>query len=200
MPARWTRVVRGGATAVASVLLAALSHVAGGAGSPGVLGVVLALVLATPLCVALGGRRLALGRLVASVLLSQVALHALFGLGTTAGGVTSSSPAGAHHHAPFVLRAVPGGEVVPVLDGAAAGPWVAHLVAAVLTVLALRRGEQALGRLVDLAGGLVRVVALLTWRPPVTGVRLLPVVAPARRPVAARFLVALPRRGPPLPA
>jgi len=200
VPPRWTRVVRGGATAVASVLIAALSHVAGGAGSPGVLGVALALVLATPLCVALGGRRLALGRLVASVLLSQVALHALFGLGAGAGSVTSSSPAGAHHHAPFVLQPVPGGEVVPVLDGAALGPWLAHLVAAALTVLALRRGERALGRLVDLASGLVRAVALLTWRPPVAGPCLLPSAAPVRRPVAERFLVALPRRGPPLSA
>ena len=198
MPARGTRVVRGGATAVSSVVLAACSHVVGGAGQPGALGVVLALVLAMPLCVALGGRRLATGRLVASVLLSQVVLHALFGL--DASGAPAASVAGGHHHAPLVLHAVPGGGTVTSVDGAALGPWVAHVAAAVLTVVALRRGERALWRLVELASGLPRLVALLTARPAPTGVRLLPAAEPGHRPVAARHLVALPRRGPPRPA
>ena len=82
------------------------------------------------------------------------------------------------------------------------GMWAAHTVAALLTLLAWRRGEQALRALAGLATGALATVLLLIAR----GVEPPPaIVLPAglRRAVRARpqrYPPAAPRRGPPVVA
>lgn len=210
MTSRWPRVLRGTTTAVVAVLAAAFSHVAAGAPVPGTLGLLLALVLGVPLCVALAGRSLSTPRLVVGVGLSQLALHVLFGLGvgsagsggnpvpaTVDGGGAAAGEAVGHVHGTLVLQF---GDPVTGLvgvDPAGAGMTAGHALAAVLTIVAVRRGEAALLQLAALAGGLVTAVGLLTWRPRPLGPRLRPSPLPVTTPSATVLRHTAPRRGPP---
>jgi len=206
--ARWPRVLRGTATAVAAVLAAAFSHVAAGAAAPGTLGVLLALVLGVPTCVALAGRALSTPRLVVGVGVSQLALHALFGVGAAGGSAVEASagPGGAvggaagHVHGGLVLQLADPASALVRVDPADAGMTASHALAAVLTIAAVRRGEAALLHLAALARGLVTAGGLLTWRPRPTGPRLRPSPEPRTRPAVALLRHDLPRRGPPVPA
>ena len=81
--------------------------------------------------------------------------------------------------------------------------WIAHGVAAALTVIALRRGEQALAHLLA-AGRLVitRVLGIVSLRPigsPST-VSIMGTTRAVTRQTRLVHLGALPRRGPPLRA
>ncbi len=78
---RGARVARGLGAAVSAVVIAALSHVAGGGAAPGLLGTALALAFAVLVCIALAGRRLTAGRTTVAVTLSQFVFHVLFSLG-----------------------------------------------------------------------------------------------------------------------
>ena len=204
MAPRWTRFARGWLTAGFSVVVAAFSHVAGGGAEPGALGVVLALAFAVPLCIALTGRRASLLRLAVSVAASQLAFHLLFSLG---GGVGSGASSAGGHHSPLVvtaappdLLAAPGGHHMAMVGGLM---WVAHVVAALVTVVGLRWGAHCLERLAVVAvHGLARVRRVLVGAVPTVsaGPRLRPVVAvPGRRAPPLRAIGARPLRGPPLP-
>ncbi|MEJ6490385.1 hypothetical protein PQI23_11700 [Leucobacter sp. USCH14] len=134
---------RGAAAAALSTFVALLSHVAGGGEVPGMIGIVAPLVLSTLVCVALAGRTLSLVRLTLSVAASQFLFHALFVLGTT----RSAAPAAdaMPHHA----HALSPGLEAPVMPSAhlahaGAGMWIAHALAAVLTVAALYCAESVL--------------------------------------------------------
>ncbi|WP_396600098.1 hypothetical protein [Frigoribacterium sp. R86507] len=201
---RAERFARGWLTAGASTLVAAFSHVAGGGMQPGVLGVVLALAVAVPVSIALAGVHLSTVRLALAVALSQVAFHLLFSLGAEGGGGASAT--GGHHSA-LVISTAADGSVSGAVAGAMVmgGPamWLAHALAAVVTIVALRRGEGAAWALVRLAVRGLTVARLLTagHRLEVPVVRRPPTPTGVRpRPPGRRHLTARPRRGPPCPA
>lgn len=200
---RAERFARGWLTAGVSTLVAAFSHVAGGGMQPGVLGVVLALAVAVPVSIALAGKHLSTARLTVAVALSQVAFHLLFSLGAE-GGVGASAEGG--HHSALVISTVADGSASGAVGGAMVmgGPtmWLAHALAAVITIVALRRGEGAAWVLVLLAVCGVTVARLLTagHRPEVPVLRRPPTPTGVRpRPPGQRHLTARPRRGPPCP-
>jgi hypothetical protein len=82
MAGRGTRVVRGTATAAFAILVAMLSHMAGGGSTPGVVGLALAAALAVPACILLTGRTVSTMRLSLAVASSQAVLHLLFSIGS----------------------------------------------------------------------------------------------------------------------
>ncbi|WP_295013025.1 hypothetical protein [uncultured Microbacterium sp.] len=193
------RTYRGLVGALVATFVASVSHsVADGAPAP-LIGIVLALLVAAPVCIALAGRRLSWIRLSAAVLLSQFAFHGLLlvGLGSGSGSFSAS---GGHLHGAALVQAFGATSVDGSgMDHAQPAMWVAHGVAAILTVLALGRGEQAVRTLLALAGR--RVFALvLDWRPiPAHRARLISRTAP--RAFRSRFaLTVVQRRGPPLAA
>lgn len=130
------RLARGSIAAGLSTWIALFFHLVGGGGAPAVAGVAIPFVLSWCACVVLAAWRGHALRLAASVVLSQGLFHLLFTLGAT-GGVR-----GGHHGATMHLGAT---------DLAAASTWthmwLAHLVAAAITILALHSGERALTRL-----------------------------------------------------
>lgn len=194
------RTVRGLIAALVATFVASVSHsTADGAPAP-LIGMVLALLFAAPVCIALAGRRLSWIRLSIAVGLSQIAFHGLLLVGVGSGSGTVAPALGAHAH---------GAELANALGSTAVDPghalhlqpamWVAHAIAAVLTVLALGRGEQALRALLDLTGW--TLVARLLVAAPVPAHR--PVPAPHALVPALRSLFSLTvvsRRGPPLAA
>ena len=140
------RVARGVAAAAVSTFVALLSHVAGGGSVPAPLGILAPLVLSIAVCTVLAGRRLPLARMTASVVASQALFHVLFVLGSSGGvsAVAAPSAGSAHVHSVVLTSAASH----PHATGA--GMWAAHAVAAVLTIVALRRGELAGTRLLAL--------------------------------------------------
>jgi len=139
--ARVTRTLRGAVAAAFSTFVALLSHVAGGGTMPGLIGIVVPLVFSTLVCVLLAGKRLSLVRLSLSVAVSQMLFHTLFILGTANGSSVVSSPSGhLSHGAPVTLDAAS----LPMVHDGHAGMWIAHVVAALVTIVALHRAETLL--------------------------------------------------------
>lgn len=140
---------RGMTAAAVATLLAGLSHTVGGAVVPFGVGSVIAFAFAALVCIGLAGRSLALWRIAASVVLSQLAFHALF---TLSGSGVVLEQVGAHHHGSVLVH--------DVAAHVHAGPPMigAHLIAAVVTIIALHRGEALLISLGALAARAVRVL------------------------------------------
>ncbi|MEF2978740.1 hypothetical protein [Subtercola sp. YIM 133946] len=190
MSSRAARTLRGLGAAGVAVFVAAFSHVAGGGSAPGSVGLLLALAFSAVVCVLLAGKTLSLLRLSIGVGLSQLALHLLFSVGTPVGGIgaratgmagmtgtanTTSMPGmgsmGSMGHgsgAPDLLALLLNGGTATQGAGHALSAvdcswmWLAHLVAALVTVWALRRGEQSIVSVIESARmyvlRLVRVV------------------------------------------
>ncbi|MDJ0375942.1 hypothetical protein [Cryobacterium sp. PH31-L1] len=155
MATRWARFARGWVTAFVAVLVAALSHVAAGGHVPAPVSIALALAFASMLSIALAGKKLSSTKLSLSVALSQVLLHVMFGLGGTAGTMTVAG----HHGSTTVVVGAASAAPAMAADG---WMWAAHTLAAVLTIVALRRGERTFWALVELARtALVTVVIAL---------------------------------------
>jgi hypothetical protein len=208
MPARAQRLARGSVVGLVATTVAAVSHSLAGGYRPGALSFGAALIFAGMLGTLVIGRRPSLPRLAVAVGVSQLAFHLLFStLG--AGGGSSVSTAGSGMSGMSAM--VPSPITAPVaMSGhdhlADPGMWIAHAIAAVLTVLFLRRAELAvwtmltrLGRVLatGLAAGLTVVLVPVT---PGTAVRV-PVRPSNVLGAAERFLAASAlRRGPPLPA
>ncbi len=196
-PTRALRVLRGSVAASVATFIALMSHVAGGGGVPGWLGVAVPWVLSVAICTVLAGRALSLARLSAGVILSQLLFHGLFVLGAV--DPAAASTPGHHHGEALALSAESLG--VPL----AADPlmWIAHGIAAVITIAMLHRGERALVALLNLAarlGSWVRraVTRALTPLAPVgTGPRVAIATVDAPTPLGLR-VGAVRRRGPPL--
>lgn len=200
MTARGIRTVRGTAAASFAVFVAALFHDAAGGGLPSALGVTLSLAFAVPLCIVLAGRRIALWRQAVSVAISQVLLHLMFGLGSSASGVTVNAPSGhtGMIHADMHVQLTAGHAMAMHDDDASM--YLAHAAAALVTVVALRYGERTLQALAEFTALLVTAI---------TRVRPVALEAPARMPVQTRpvtlatptrVLGALRHRGPPAAA
>ena len=194
MTTRWARFVRGWVTAGFAVFVAAFAHVAAGGHAPDWLAVAVSLAFAGILCVPLAGKTLSLTRLTISVAGAQAVFHTLFALSGGQGGAITSG-----HHGTVTFTATQLAEHGS--DGAQ--PMVlAHVIAAVITIAALRFAETAFWGIVALAkAGMPRL------RVPT----LVPFAAPAPAPAPERDLVptrlrelaaSVSRRGPPalLPA
>lgn len=144
MNSRGARVVRGSAASGVATLVAALFHMSAGGAPPSVVALTLTLTFATLVSIALAGRRSALWRLSASVLLSQFLFHALFTLSPSAsfGGI----PAGGHLHAGMHLTLVPAvASTNAAFDLFAASDvtmWLSHVTAALVTIAVLRLGAR----------------------------------------------------------
>ncbi|MBZ4486090.1 hypothetical protein LQ938_09050 [Microbacterium sp. cx-55] len=194
------RVFRGSIAALLATLVATVSHSAATAHPPSLLGIVLGLGIAAPLCVLLAGRTHSWWRLSIAVGASQAMFHSLLALQLGEGiGTASSASSLAHAHH------VSGSAAGVIIDGAATSHtaespwmWVAHAIAAVITVLALGLGERAVRLLAALVSRAFR--ALIPGR----AMHPAPVLPVARREPAVLFGLALlsvmRRRGPPVTA
>lgn len=222
------RLLRGWAAALAATLLAAGSHTmanlvdsgaspsthTGHDADPAPILWILTLALAGPVCTALAGRRLSWWRLSAGVTASQLLFHWLYA--ATAGPAATPTLSGldGHHgtHAGHTGSLVSGigssaGTNLGEMQGAGGSMHTdspamaaAHLLAAVVTVVVLRRGEVLASRVAELA------VGLILRSPGARLARWLPAV-PVRRVSAAQLraayrpedilLPSLRQRGPP---
>lgn len=200
MHTRWARFARGWLAAGVATATAAASHTLGGAHAPAPAALALALAFAGMLCVFLAGTKLSLLRLTLSVLLSQLGYHLLFLLAPGGVAVTASGDASMHQHGPAQTVLLSTDPTMTAHAGHGPAMYLAHLVAAVLTVAALREGERIFWTLGASALAIaVRIVA-----------RASAVLAPLARPRALRafprvavphpletVLSALRHRGPP---
>jgi hypothetical protein len=194
MATRWARFTRGMLAAIFSTLVASISHTLAGGDSPGLLALVIGLVFASLTCVALTGKRLSLTRLAIAVAISQFGFHGLF----SSMGDFSGTVAVTHDHLTGTTVMTMPADVPAHHTGALM--WLAHGVAALITIVALRHGESAFWSLRDLAGRVIRrlvTTGAAAIDAPI-GVRL----ATAARPFAPRFFVLLSSslryRGPPV--
>lgn len=194
MGTRAARAWRGILAAAIAVFVASLSHSAAAGHAAPLLGVLLALTVAVPVCVLLAGKRLSWPRLAVAVAVSQFVFHALLQVGIgDVGRVVPGTPAAPHMH-----DAMPA--MLPALDAhvmATPGMWIAHACAAVLTIAAFGAGERALRGLLDLVGWSL-VAVLVAWRPVARGRRILAPVADVALLTTLPLLSVAPRRGPPL--
>jgi hypothetical protein len=204
MGSRAGRAWRGIAAAAFAVFAAAVSHSAAAGDPAPILGIVLALTVALPVCVLLAGRRLSWVRLGLAVAVSQFVFHILLQVGVG-----------------YVGRVVPGASAMPGMPGMPAAAalheampvmlpaldehrmtspamWVGHAIAAALTIAALGAGERALRALLELVGWSFVARAVQGIAAP--QVRRISVFA--RRTVLSSLSVlsVAPRRGPPVTA
>lgn len=159
---RPVRAVRGVAAAVAATATAAASHTLAGATAPSLPVLALAGAFAAVVCVVLTGRRLSPLRLAASVLLSQLAYHALFLVAGSGGevSVAGGTPSSGHFHDSATVELIAGGGGPSAHAAHSTSMLAAHLVAAVLTFAALQHGERLFWTLgATLARAVVRIVA-----------------------------------------
>ena len=183
MHTRAARVARGLVAAGFATFVAAFSHTVAGGTAPSAFGVLACLVLASAASVLLAGRTFSAWRLAASVALSQALFHGLFS--------TLGDPVAVEH----VHAGMPAMDA-PALDERGE-MLAAHLVAGLITLVALRYGERAFW-------GLAHTARLLL-------ARLLPVAVPTRPalprlvptarvavPRTILLLSAMRRRGPPV--
>lgn len=190
MTTRQLRALRGTAAAWVAAILASTAHTLAGGGAPPPLLTAAVALLAAPIAVALAGRRLALWRVALTVLASQALFHVAFAL---AGHVGPSEQALGHTHGVVALSPIATAPTLVVDPRMIAG----HVVAALVTVAVLHRGERmlrALGR------GILRL-----FRPvlgaPAPRRRIVLVATTGRIAVAASVLFSdLSRRGPPVVA
>lgn len=191
---RAQRAGRGVAAAAVATFLATVSHGAVDSALPSAINIAVALCLATPVCVLLAGRAMSWWRLSAAVVLSQALFHGILILDLRGDG----APVGGEHHG---AAAVVLDVAAPVAEHGAHSPWMwaAHAFAAVVTILALGRGEraaQAVARFV--------VAALMVLRPfrglavEADAVRTAP--EPLLLTTAMTVLSPMRHRGPPLAA
>ncbi|NCT90076.1 hypothetical protein GXB85_03780 [Cellulomonas sp. APG4] len=178
-----------------------VAHLLAGGAMPGPLGVGVPLLLATSAGVVLARVRHDVLRLVATVGAGQLLFHLLFTLGAASGAPAAAHGHGhAHGHGTLAVTVPAPVEAVGHAAHTSGTMALAHLAAMVVTVLALRRGEQACARLRALAARTVRLLVRAVGRVPV---RPRPVVmtAPVERPwlPSASLLLArcADRRGPP---
>jgi hypothetical protein len=200
MSTRYARVVRGLVVACVSLLVAAVAHVSGG-GQIGRVGFVLALTFSVLVSIGLTGRAVSRLRIAVSVVLSQAAFHLLFGVGagyqppaiaTTSG---MRMPGMTELATPILAPAVTSDTAAGSMNDSG-WMWVAHGLAAVVTIVALIWGETTFWHLT----GRVRFALRLFSSPGAIVVpRRLPsgVVREISEP-STRFLIAgMRHRGPP---
>lgn len=197
---RMPRLVRGSLAASIATFVALLSHVSGGGTAPSWIGILVPLVVSVLVCTALAGRSLSLTRLGVAVLGSQALFHLLFVLGTF-GPSAKTGTGHAHHHDAAMSMTMETSDMT-VVSTAGASMWIAHAVAALITVAALYRGERAVLRLRDVARQMVawvRRAAAFTIPSFVLVPRRVQAVAVSLPPALLVLFVSVSRRrGPPV--
>lgn len=147
---RSVRATRGLLAASIATFVALFTHMAAGGTAPGFVGVAVPWTFSVLICIAIAGHRRSVWRLSVSVALSQVLFHFMFVLGTSSrprAGAFSSPTHAAHGTVVVGLDATAPEHVHPTAD-----MWVAHLIAAVVTIAALHHGDSILARLGALQG------------------------------------------------
>mgnify|MGYP004512153605 CR=1 FL=1 len=200
MHSRTHRLARGTAAAGIATLVAALSHTAGGGAFPGAPLLALAFVSSVGWCTAVVGRRFSWPRVSAAVVASQALFHGTFAL-VAPGAHVVATPGGSvghgGHGAATTLTVTAGAEhahTEPVM-------LAAHLVAAVVTIVALRLAERssvATAALARLVRSLVRSAAALPVLAEPRPTRVRPDGSGFRPARAAVLLGGLRHRGPPV--
>jgi hypothetical protein len=201
---RGQRVVRGSVAALIATFVATVSHSSATAHPPSLLGILLGLGIAAPVCVLMAGRAQSWWRSSVAVGASQALFHSLLALrlgdGVTAATASATATATAGmthaHHAALPSDAL--------LSAAAVHPaespwmWVAHAVAAVITVIVLGTGERAVRLLAALVSRVFRALA------PGRVMHAAPTLPPAAPEPAVlsglAVLSVMRRRGPPVTA
>lgn len=207
--ARLARLSRGVLAAGFSTFVALFSHVLAGGAVPGVAGIAIPLVFATSTCMLLATLRFSWLRLTVSVAVSQVLFHTLFVAGTASSAVVQlSDPAAGGLHAGHAGHAAmtittTGGSMAHAGHGGG-WMWLAHVVAAVVTIATLHRGEAVLARLKGALGRLVALVVVHVARILVLPTRPRPAL-PATQDAWVPLILSVVssgvvRRGPPAPS
>ncbi|UJP09711.1 hypothetical protein L2X99_15100 [Microbacterium sp. KUDC0406] len=188
-----------------AIFAAAVPHsVAHGQPAP-LLGVVLALAFAMPLCVLLAGKALSWFRLSVAVGLSQFVLHGMLmiGVGESSGGAAFVSGAGGHAHGQITVltTSAAAAQTTQTAQTTHSDPamWLAHVFAAIVTILAIGHGERAIRMLLELTGWSL-VTRLLSWSAPRIAVRLRVVLGRVFVASSVHLTCAVSRRGPPVTA
>lgn len=141
--------------AFAAVLVAALSHMLAGGNTPTPHALIATTVVALPLAVLLAGRSYTLLRTLLAVSATQWLFHWIF----VFVGVSSPKALGADPMPAHTAQCGMGTDFVPLLSaetGSTVTMGAAHVVAALVTVWMLRRGERAL---IQLQRVLLRAIA-----------------------------------------
>ncbi|MFL0565427.1 hypothetical protein ACH0CG_06695 [Microbacterium sp. 179-I 1D1 NHS] len=163
--------------ALFATFVALMSHVAGGGEVPGWLGVFVPLVLAAAVSTMVVGHRLSMWRLTLAVAVSQLLFHTLFTLGTPGEAVHLGGYAHGHHHTVTVATGVAAS--MPPHEHGGAAMWLAHAVAAVITIGGLYIAERS----VSFAAGAVNAVR--AWLRQRATVAALPATTPPDAPSQA---------------
>lgn len=184
---RGSRVARGWIAGTFATAVAAGGHGIASGSAPDAFAVLNGLVFAGLLGTFAIGRRPSLPRLIVVVVGAQLAFHLVFSF------LTPGTAVGVGHKGMAMATLVaPGAEAMPGLS-----MWAGHAVAALATIVFLRRAELALWTMLREALDAVT----LGRRPTIAARPRIPrdvrVVA-RRRPTPAPFLTALSRRGPPV--
>lgn len=195
IPSRKAALLRGFVSASLATFAALAGHMTGGGQMPGPLGILVPWTFSLMVCVLLAGRKLSTIRLSISVAISQSLFHLLFVLGT----IEPSAPTSGHVHGAAIV--LPSGAGITETVAADGAMWGGHLMAAILTVAFVHRGERMLLALCALA---IQVVLWVRRRvdAALRAPELLDVEDPGasprhRRPRASRALATLRGRAPP---
>ncbi len=200
MHARAQRLARGWIVGLVATTVAAVSHSLAGGYRPGLLSFGTALIFAGMLGTIVIGRRPSLPRMIVAVGVSQLAFHLLFSL---LGSGASASPAGSGMSG-MAAMGTPTPSPALVTPGhdhfADPGMWVAHAIAAVLTILFLRHAELAVWGMLARLGRVLATRLTVVPAPIPAGDRSrIPAWPAIVLPPIERMLVAsASRRGPPL--
>jgi hypothetical protein len=205
--ARAQRLARGWIVGLVATTVAAVSHTLAGGYQPGVMSFGTALVFAGMLGTFVIGRRPSLPRLSVAVGVSQLAFHLLFSLlGTGGTPLPMSQPAMPGMPAMSGMSDM-SATAVPVpgpMGGhdhlADPGMWIAHALAAVLTILFLRRAELAVWTMLMRLGRMFATRLTAVPAPVASGraPRIPGWPDVARRPGQRLLVASALRRGPPL--
>ncbi len=172
-----------------ATIVASTAHTLAGGDAPPLWLLIAVTLLAMPIAVAVTGRRPSLWRTTVVVGLSQVLLHVAF---ATVGSALPASIGHVHGALPALSPGVDAGALTvdPVMIAG-------HVLAAIVTVALVSRGERALRAI---AAGLHRLVTRALAVPAASYDAPRPAVRATRMPASPTALASLSRRGPPLPA
>lgn len=174
------RLTRAGALAFAIVALSLTVHVLAGGMAPGPVGLAVVTVPVLGLCFAVTSQRLRLPALTGLFAVTQIALHRSFeAFSTSAPGALVGMPGehGSQHLALSGAQTMAGGAAMGGHHGGGTWMTLAHVLATLLCVLVLTRGEAAVWalwqRLVGRVPSTVATPVVAFTEPSLIGVRVL---------------------------
>jgi len=146
MIGRGTQVLRAAFVAAFSVFVAAAAHVLGGGNAPSWIALVLALTFAALISIPLVGKRMSFLRVAVAVTIAQTFFHTVFAVVGNPANVVAQSVG--HHDVAFTAAA----ETINHGAHGAGAMTAGHIIAAIITIVALRQGITALGSIAATAG------------------------------------------------